>query len=305
MKYIIICGPTCSGKTTLGIKLAFRYNGELVGADSRQIYKHINIGTAKPTPDEYKKIKYHLIDFLELTEEFSAYEYANLARNMIDAITKRGKVPIVVGGTGLYLKALTEGLFESPKPDYRYREKLEKICEEKGSEFLHKELAEIDPESASKIKPTDKVRLVRALEVYKLTGKPISELQKKGVYKKNDGPLWLALAPPRKTLYENINKRVDEMFVRGFEREVVDLKPYIETLRKKKVLGYSDMIEYLFDKTITRQQAIDKIKQRHRNYAKRQMTWFRKLPDLRWFDPFGKGYLDKVYGICDEYLKKA
>lgn len=305
MKYIIICGPTCSGKTALGVRLAVRYNGELIGADSRQVYKHINIGTAKPTPDEYGEIKYHLIDFLELNEEFSAYKYANLVRDLIDDIIRRGKVPLVVGGTGLYLKALTEGLFESPEPDYQYRRKLEKICEKKGPEALHEKLAEIDPESALKIKPLDRVRLIRALEAYMLTGKPISELQKKGEYKKTGRPLWLALSPPRETLYENINKRIDEMFVRGFEKEVLNLKPYLEVLKKKKVVGYTDMIEYLFDGNVTKQQAIDKIKQHHRNYAKRQMTWFHKVPGLRWFNPLEKGFLDKVYRICDEYLKNA
>jgi len=305
MKYIIICGPTCSGKTALGVKLAVRFDGEIIGADSRQIYRYINIGTAKPAPDEYRDIKYHLIDFLELNADFSAYRFADLASDLINDIIEKGKVPIVVGGTGLYLKALTEGLFKSPEPSYRYRKELERICEKQGPVALHKKLAEVDPAAASKINPLDKVRLVRALEVYRLTGKPISELQQKGKYKKTGRPLWLGLAPPRKKLYENIDKRVDKMIVEGFEEEVLDLKPYIEVLRRKKVVGYTDMIEYLFDKEITKQQAIEKVKQHQRNYAKRQMTWFRNVPGVIWFDPLEEDFLDKVYQICDEYLKSA
>lgn len=305
MKYIIVCGPTCTDKTALGIKLAVRYDGEIISADSRQIYRYINIGTAKPTPDEYGDIKYHLIDFLDLNADFSAYRFADLASDLISDIIKRGKTAIVVGGTGLYLKALTEGLFKSPGPDHRYRKELEKICEKEGPETLHKKLAKVDPVAASKITPLDKLRLIRALEAYKQTGKPISELQQKGEYRKTGRPLWLGLAPPRKTLYENINKRVDKMIIEGFEKEVLNLRPDLEVLRRKKIVGYTDMIEYLFDKKITKQQAIEKIKQHQRNYAKRQVTWFRKVSGVKWFNPLERGFLDKVYKICDEYFKNA
>jgi tRNA dimethylallyltransferase len=150
MKYIIVCGPTCSGKTSLGVKLALRFNGEIIGADSRQIYKHADIGTAKPESRELRGIKYHLIDFLELHEDFSAYKFAELAKTLLVQIFEQRKTPIVVGGTGLYLKALTEGLFKSPEPDIAYRRELENIGRKSGSGKLHEMLSEIDPEAAGR-----------------------------------------------------------------------------------------------------------------------------------------------------------
>ena len=305
MKYIIVCGPTCSGKTSLGVDLALYYNGEIINADSRQIYKHTTIGTAKPKPEDCRGIKHHLIDFLELYENFSAYKFAIMANKLLNYIKDIGKLPIVVGGTGLYLKALTEGLFKSPEPDEMYRRELEMISRKSGPETLHMMLSEIDPEAAESIKPKDEVRLIRALEIYKLTGKPISKLKRTGEYITTGESLWLGLSPPRKTLYQRINGRVDDMIDMGFEQEVISLKPYLDIVRKKKMVGYIDMIDYLFDKKINRQQAIDKVKQHHRNYAKRQMTWFRKVNKIHWFDPTQPDYLNEIYNNCDNFLKKA
>ena len=305
MKYIIICGPTCSGKTGLGVELALRYNGEVISADSRQIYKHTSIGTAKPKPEECAGIKHHLIDFLELSDKFSAYKFAELARELIEDITARGKLPLIVGGTGLYLKALTEGLFKSPQPNYKYRAELETINRKDGTETLYGMLVEIDPEAAESIKMQDTTRIIRALEVYKLTGRPISEMQKTGEYIPVGNPLWLGLMPERKILYKRINKRVDDMINGSFEQEVLQLKPFLDIVRKKKMVGYIDMINYLFDKMITRQEAVEKVKQHHRNYAKRQITWFRKVNGINWFDSCQNNFIEKVYTICDRYLKKA
>lgn len=305
MKYIIVCGPTGSGKTSLGIDLALRYNGEIINADSRQIYKYTNIGTAKPTPDECRGIKHHLIDILELHENFSAYKFASMARDLISDITDRKKLPIIVGGTGLYLKALTEGLFKSPGQDEEYRRELEQICKQDGPEKLHQMLAAIDPVGAEKINPRHSSRLIRAIEIFKLTGKPISEMQKVGDYKKTGEPLWLGLMPKRDILYNRINKRVDDMMDAGFVQEVINLKPFLDFLRKRKMVGYNDMIAYLFDNTIDRQQAVNKIKQRHRNYAKRQITWFRKAKDIHWFDSTNENYADNVYKNCTKYLEKT
>jgi tRNA dimethylallyltransferase len=305
MKYIIICGPTCSGKTGLGIRLARKYNGEIIGADSRQIYRRIDIGTAKPEPHEYTGLKYHLIDFIELNEEFSAYQFCGIARQLIKAVLENGKTPIVVGGTGLYLKALTEGLFEGPKADYQYRTMLENIAHSEGIETLHKRLMEIDPEAANRIKPKDRQRIIRALEIHHLTGKPISFLQKAGKTETWGRPLWIGLNPPRNLLYNNINKRVEQMLYRGWEQELLELEQWIEHLRKRKVVGYNDLIEYIYDKKIGREEAIERVKQHHRNYAKRQVTWFRKVPNIHWFDPTADGFLSKVNEICDEYLKRA
>jgi tRNA dimethylallyltransferase len=305
MKYIIICGPTCSGKTSLGINLARKYDGEIIGADSRQIYKHIDIGTAKPRPEEYPGLKYHLIDFLELNEDFSAFKYAELAQKLIIDALNRGKVAIVVGGTGLYLKALTEGLFHSPEPDYEYRKELENFIKANGVACLHAQLELVDPEAAARIKTGDRQRIIRALEAYKLTGKPISELQKTGEYNKMGQPLWIGLDIPRDILYHNINRRVDTMITDGWERELLSLDKQIEHLRRKKVVGYEDMIACVYDNKLTLDEAIEKIKQHHRNYAKRQMTWFRGVKEINWFNPLENRFLDKVFGICDEYFKSA
>jgi tRNA dimethylallyltransferase len=305
MKYIIVCGPTCSGKTGLGISLARKYRGEIIGADSRQIYKHINIGTAKPRSDEYSGLKYHLIDFIELDDDFSAYRFAELGRETIKSVWERGNTPIVVGGTGLYLKALTEGLFDGPKADPQFRRNLDTIADQEGIENLHKRLSEIDPEAAVRIKPRDRQRIIRALEIHHLTGKPISIHQKEGKTGVWGRPLWIGLNPPRNLLYENINKRVEQMMNSGWEQELLGLEQWVECLRKKKVVGYNDLIAYLYDKTIGRQEAIERVKQHHRNYAKRQMTWFRKVVEINWYNPIAEGFLSKVNEICDEYLKRA
>jgi len=305
MKYIIVCGPTCSGKTQLGVQLALRYNGEIINADSKQIYRQTSIGTAKPSLKEQQGIIHHLFNLLNLDEDFSAFKFAELAGELIEDISNRGKLAIVVGGTGLYLKALTEGIFKSPDPDKKYRAKLEQIASREGPEKLHEMLNAIDSEAATRIKPRDKIRLIRALEAFKATAKPISELQKTGKYKKIGKPLWIGIAIPRKTLYEKINKRVDKMIESGFEEEVLFLKPYLEAVRKKKMIGYIDMISYLIDKNITRATAVEKIKQHHRNYAKRQMTWFRKIDIINWFDPLKVDFEQKLLGICDNYLKNS
>jgi tRNA dimethylallyltransferase len=305
MKYIIVCGPTCSGKTGLGINLARKYAGEIIGADSRQIYKHIDIGTAKPKPEEYDGLKYHLIDCIELDEDFSAYRFAEHARQLIKSVLGKGKLPIVVGGTGLYLKALTEGLFEGPQADLEYRSRLEKQADDEGIENLHKQLAKVDSQAAAKITPKDRQRIIRALEIHHLTGKPISQLQNEGRTGNWGEPLWIGLNPPRNLLYDNINQRVDQMLNSGWEQELLGLEPWVGILRKKKMVGYNDLIEYLFDKKISRLEAIERVKQHHRNYAKRQMTWFRKVDGINWFNPLAVGFLSKVNEICDEYLKRT
>ena len=306
MKFIIVCGPTCTGKTSLGIKLANRYNGEIVNADSRQIYKYTTIGTAKPSEAELTQAKHHLFDFLELSEVFSAYQYAELAREVMLKLEREGKLPIVVGGTGLYLKALTEGIFKAPEPDEAYRESLEEIASKFGTEKLREMLALVDPESAEQIKPRDKIRLIRALEVHHQTGSTITELKNTGEYLPSLGePLWLGLNYNRGELYEKINLRVDKMIEYGFEQEVKSLEHYLELLRKRKMIGYSDMIAYMFDNQITRAEAIAKVKQHHRNYAKRQLTWFKKVEKINWFNPSSIDYNEAIIKLTDKYLKSA
>lgn len=306
MKFIIVCGPTCTGKTELGVELAKRYDGEIINADSRQIYKHTDIGTAKPTAEEMQGIRHHLFDFLELSEIFSAYEYAVRSRKIIKELLARNKMPVVVGGTGLYLKALTEGIFKSPKPDYKYRRKLEQIAGDGGTAKLHDMLAKVDPAAAERLNPNDRVRLIRALEIHKQTGRPISELQKSGDYLPSFWePLWIGLDFKRKYLYERINKRVDKMLEDGFELEIKRLEPYLDFIRKRKMIGYVDMIGYLFDQELSREEAIARVKQHHRNYAKRQLTWFRKVDRINWFDPSHAGFNSDVFGLSDSFLKKT
>ena len=306
MKYIIICGPTCTGKTSLGVQLALRYQGEILNADSRQIYKHTTIGTAKPTIEEMQEVPHHLFDLLELDEDFSAYQYAALALEAMRDIDSRGKLPIIVGGTGLYLKALTEGIFKSPKPDNVYRDELNRIAEAEGSQKLHAMLAEVDSVAAARIKPRDTVRLIRALEIHKQTGQPIGQLQKAGEYITPPGdPLWIGLTFVRKELYQRINKRVDNMIDRGLEQETISLEPFIAFVRKRKMIGYSDLIEYLFDKKITRDEAIARVKQHHRNYAKRQLTWFNRNKKINWFNPGDSDYPESVFRITDKYRENA
>lgn len=305
MKYIIICGPTCSGKTGLGVELALRFNGEIISADSRQIYEETSIGTAKPRPAECRGVKYHLIDFLNLDQRFSAHQFAVMAADLIKEICERRKAPFVVGGTGLYLEALTKGLFDSPEPDYEYRRQLEELARNKGTKNLHKLLAEVDHISAARIKTNDRVRLIRALEIFKLTGKPLSALRDIRQPSLPARPLWIGLAPNRAKLYEKISDRVDKMIENGLEEEVLGLKSLQDKLRRRKLVGYADMVEFLFDKKLTRSQAIEKFKQRHRNYAKRQLTWFRKVSEIHWFDPDDRQFSANVVKQCADYLKKA
>jgi tRNA dimethylallyltransferase len=305
MKYIIICGPTCSGKTSLGVDLALRFNGEIISADSRQIYMEVSIGTAKPRPVECRGINYHLIDFLDLDQQFSAHQFAVRAAELVKQITAEGKVPFVVGGTGLYIEALTKGLFDSPEPNHEYRRQLEEMAGNKGTENLHKMLAELDPVSAARIKPNDQARLIRALEIFKLTGQPISALRdiRKPILKAR--PLWIGLTPIRRVLYEKINDRVDKMIEEGLEQEILGLINRRGQIQQRKLIGYAEMAEYLFDNKVTKSEAIDKFKQRHRNYAKRQLTWFKKVPDIAWFDPNDEQFPENVVKICDDYLKNA
>jgi tRNA dimethylallyltransferase len=306
MKYIIVCGPTCTGKTRLGVQLALRYRGEIINADSRQIYKHTTIGTAKPTIEEMQGAPHHLFDFLELDQDFSAYQYADMALAVMRDIDGKSKLPIIVGGTGLYLKALTEGIFKSPKPDNAYREELNRIAKAEGAPKLHAMLTEVDSVAAAKIKPRDTVRLIRALEIHKQTGRTIGQLQKAGEYITPPGnPLWIGLTFVRKELYQRINKRVDNMIDRGLEQETLSLEPFIAFVRKRKMIGYSDLIECLFDKTITRDEAIAQVKQHHRNYAKRQLTWFNRNEKINWFNPGDGDYPESVFRISDKYRENA
>ena len=285
-KVIVICGPTASGKTALSIELAKQINGEIVSADSMQIYKDMDIGTAKPTQEEKQGIKHYLIDFVSPDERYSVADYKQDAKKAIREILKKGKVPIIVGGTGLYVDSL---IYEIEYPniefDEKYREKLEKEVEENGLEELYEKAKEIDNEAIQKISKNDKKRILRILEIYHATGKNKTEQEKESRKKEVEYDYKVfALKWDREMLYERINKRVDIMLEQGLIEEVKSIyEKYNKFPTAMQGLGYKEVVEYLENKT-TREEMIEKIKQETRRYAKRQMTWFRKNKQTIWLN---------------------
>ena len=282
----IICGPTGSGKTAAALQIAQTNQIEIISADSRQILKHLNIGTAKPTKEELAQVPFHLVDIIEPGERYSAFNFIDDSESAIDDILKREKTPLIVGGTGLYLRALTDGVVEIEEDDFSIRERLEKELEELGTEKMHRKLEAIDPLEAVKIHPNNKNRIIRALEIYHLTGRTKSELMTTGRYKKSKYKYrYFCLAPEREHLYERINQRVDIMLVFGLVEEIDELikKGYKDKIAKANVIGYSEILGY-FDGNFSLEEAVSMIKQNSRRYAKRQMTWFRKQQNLSFYD---------------------
>ncbi len=287
--------------------MAEHFNCSIIGADSRQIYKRLDIGTAKPSRDEMKKIPHYMIDIIEITDEFTAVRFSQLAKDYIELIFNSGRIPLIVGGAGLYLEAMTLGIVEAPAKDSSVREKLEDRIEREGTTTLHDELKNIDPCSAEKIAPNDPVRIVRALEIFELSGEIPSLLKEHGEYAVPDCDfLWIGLDQPRDELYRRINLRVDAMLTDGLMEEVRSLENdgVGEALRKKKIVGYSEILD-VFDGKSTMEEAINLIKQHTRNYAKRQLTWFRNRNSPIWINPLENGFKNKVYSIIDEYLKRT
>lgn len=284
---VIIAGPTASGKTAISLEIAKRLNGEIISADSMQIYKYMDIGTAKITEDEKQGIPHYMIDEVDPSEEFSVALFREKAGKYIDDIISRGKLPIVVGGTGLYINSLTYALdFSDGSEDKEYRDYLESVATEKGKEYVHEMLKEVDKESYERLFPNDLKRVIRALEVYKLTGKTISQVQKESREKDIEYNLaYIALNMNRETLYQRINKRVDIMFENGLVDEVKSLlsKGYTKDMTSMQAIGYKEVLDY-FDGKVTLDEIKDIIKQSSRRYAKRQLTWFRKDKRVKWFE---------------------
>ncbi len=282
-KLIVIVGPTCSGKTSLGILLAEKFNSEIISADSRQIYKHLNIGTAKPSKEELNKINHHFIDLLELDEYYNVSKFENDALKICKQILNQNKIPVIVGGSGLYIKALVDGIVETVETDNDYREKLMVQKENFGNEFLHNELKKVDPVSAEKIHPNFWKRVVRALEVYHLTGKPIWQLHNEQRRKIKFDFIQFGLMPNRQTLYKNIEARVDEMMNEGLVEEVKNIlsNGYNKNLNSLNTVGYKEIISYL-ENEITLERAVELIKRNTRRYAKRQITWFNADDRIIW-----------------------
>lgn len=286
-----IVGPTASGKTDLGVALALQLgNGEIINCDSVQIYRGIEIATAKPSEEEKRGVPHHLIDYVSPNVNYTAADWAQDASRTIYEIEARGNVPILVGGTGFYLRTLRNPFFESPKTDERLRERIKKIKEKKGAEHLHKILHKIDRASAAKLFPRDYVRTSRALEVFFQTGKRLSEVQPERAAPPEfaERIRIFALAPPRPALYEKINARAEMHFMQGLVEEVKQLRAagVKDDTNALGAHGYRRVCEYLRGER-TLESAIEQTKQDVRNYAKRQMTWFRREAGVRWLEGFG------------------
>lgn len=295
-KIIILTGPTGVGKTALSLFLAQKFNAEIVNADSMQIYRYLDIGTAKPTPTERAAVPHHLIDIRHPDEDYDAAQFRADANRVIKDIMARGKQALVVGGTMLYLKVLTQGIFPSPPADKTLRQHLKHLAEEKGRKWLHQYLRQIDPEAAHKIHPTDMVRLIRAIEVYELTGKPISWHQRQHRFQASPYDyLKICLYLPRETLYKRINERVELMFKQGLVAEVENLLKmgYTSDLKPLQAIGYRHIIAYLKGE-YTLEKAKELIKRDTRRYAKRQLSWWRQDKEILWYQPQEKEAIERI-----------
>lgn len=286
-KLIVISGPTGVGKTSLSIKLAQKINGEIISADSMQIYKLMDIGSAKIKTEEMEGVKHHLIDIINPDEEFSVSDFKVRAEHAIEDILNRGKVPIIAGGTGLYIDSIICNLsFTEGNKDLEYRVYLEDLAKEKGNIYVHSLLKDIDKISYEKIHPNNLKRVIRALEVYKLTGKPFSSYDDRDkIFDIPYNLYYYVLSMDRDKLYEKINKRVDEMVEVGLIQEVEHLKSlgYSSEMQSMQGIGYKEILYYLEGK-ISLEEAIEMIKKGSRNYAKRQLTWFRKDPRVKYLN---------------------
>lgn len=284
-KVIVICGPTASGKTALSIELAKKINGEIISSDSMQIYKDMNIGTAKPTVEEMDGIPHYLLDFVSPDTRYSVAEFQKDATEKIEEILKKGKTPIIVGGTGLYVDSLIYGIeYQDIKLDEQYRNQLENIAEQEGLDKLYAEAQKIDPEAMKKISRNDKKRIIRVLEIYKATGKTKTQQEFESRQELKYDYKVFAINMERERLYDRINRRVDIMIEQGLIEEVENLvKKYKEFPTAMQGLGYKEVVEYLENK-VTKEEMIEKIKMETRRYAKRQITWFKKNKQTIWLD---------------------
>ena len=282
----VIGGPTASGKSKLAVELAKKVNGEIISADSMQIYKEMNIGTAKVNKEEMQGVQHYLVDFVSPDERYSVSNFKKDAERAIEEILAKGKTPIVVGGTGLYIDSLIYGIeFQDEEVDLEYREKLNKIADEEGLENLYKKAQEIDPEAMKKISINDRKRIIRVLEIYHKTGKTKTEqeLQSRKNEVKYEYKVF-AITMDREKLYERIEKRVDFMIDQGLIEEVKQiLEKYHTFPTAMQGLGYKEVVEYL-EGSCTKEEMIEKIKKETRHYAKRQLTWFRKNKETIWLD---------------------
>lgn len=286
-RIVIIVGPTASGKSTLALRLAHRSGGEIVSADSMQVYRYMDVGTAKPSPEARSLVRHHLIDVVNPDEHFNASKFLELASRAVDDINVRGKRVFVAGGTGLYIRALTGGLIRAPGQASEFREELKREAAAHGRQSLHDMLERLDPETARRIHPNDAVRTIRALEALRLTGESITALQMQhGFRQRRYDFLQIGLRLERAELYRRIDERALEMVEKGLveeTRRLLDMG-YGEDLKPMQALGYKRIIEYLKG-LCGLEEALDRIRTDTRRYAKRQLTWFRKEDGIEWRSP--------------------
>ena len=285
---LVLLGPTASGKSALALFLAEKFNGEILACDSAQVYRHFDIGTAKPTAAERARVPHHLLNLCEPKEEFTAGDYLRLGRAALDGISARGRLPIVVAGTGLYLRALLEGLSPLPARSPELRARLQARAEEKGSGHLHRLLARVDPASAKEIAPQDTPKLVRALEVFFIARRPRAELFREGRPRLEGYAVEkIGLLPDRQPLYRRIEARVDSMLAAGWLEEARRLRQrFGGAVKPFGFLGYKQLAAHLQGEG-SLEEAVQEIKQETRNFAKRQLTWFRREPGVAWLAGFG------------------
>lgn len=301
-KVIIICGPTALGKTSMAIHLAKSFDGEIVGADSMQIYRYMDIGTAKPTIEEQASVKHHMINIIDPDEHFDARKYAVLARDKVLELHGQGITPFVVGGTGLYIKAFLHGLFKSEASNFDIRARLKNDFQAYGPDFLYKQLCRRDPETAKKIHPNDTYRIIRALEVHESTGKTLTEFhQAHGFREKPYFVLKIGLYMDRDIIYDRINRRVDVMISSGLVNEVKALLEmgYSPNLKSMQSIGYRHIVNFIkgncpWDETVRI------LKRDTRRYAKRQLTWFKADPEVIWMGPEA---LENIKGQIKKFLQ--
>lgn len=305
---IILTGPTAVGKTKASIGLAKVLNGEIISADSMQVYKYMDIGSAKIRPEEMQGVKHYLVDELEPDEEFHVVRFQQMAKQAMEEIYAKGKIPIVVGGTGFYIQALLYDIdFTENEEDTEYREELEKLAEEKGAEYLHNMLREVDSESAESIHANNVKRVIRALEFYKLTGQKISKHNEKERAKKSPYDFcYFVLTDDRKVLYNRIDLRIDQMLKDGLLDEVQSLKNkgYTRDMVSMQGLGYKEILDYL-NGEFSLEEAIYILKRDTRHFAKRQLTWFRRERDVIWVDKNNYDHDEqKILEVMLSYVKE-
>jgi len=301
-KVIVICGPTGIGKTSVGIQLAEKEGGEIISADSMQIYRYMDIGTAKPTADEQNRLLHHMIDIVDPAEDFDAVRFAQMAREKVMQLHQKGVMPVIVGGTGLYIKALLQGLFQSNPVDSQIRERLTQEAAENGSSSLHDRLKQVDPDTAGRLHPNDAYRIVRALETIESTGRPISEHhQDHGFADEPFDALKVGLQMDRQKLYDRIDQRVDLMIDDGFLEEVRKLlgMGYTADLKAMQSIGYRHMAAFI-EGSLPWDECVRTLKRDTRRFAKRQCTWFGADNQIHWYEP---DQLNEMIGLVEEFLE--